>query len=160
MGVIIEPYVGISFYGKTINFNMSQKDIIKIFGEKAPKINIDNIMGVIEEYRAGMILTYKNKKLADITFTSNVDLYINGIELFKGIEQESNTKDKVINKVEVLKKLEAHDIPTDEGKNGYMNFYKLGICIGGFGKRKIPEKILVTAFSEERIKFYEFFIKM
>jgi hypothetical protein len=146
MGVIIKPYVGIDFYGKNINFNMSQKEIRKIIGENAPKIEIDNIMEEIREYRSGMIFTYKNKKLLDITFTINVELNIFDIEIFK----EEN----------LLEKIKEHDSPTVEGKNGYMNFYKLGICIGGFGKRKIPEKKLVTAFCEERIKFYEFFIKM
>jgi acyl CoA:acetate/3-ketoacid CoA transferase alpha subunit len=31
-----------------------------------------------------------------------------------------------------------------------MNFYKLGICLGGFGKKRIPEKKLVTIFAENQ----------
>jgi hypothetical protein len=146
MSVILNPYKGIDFYGKEILFGMSQKDVRKITGEKSPKIEIDNIMEEIRELRSGMIFTYIDKKLIDITFTSNVDLIIHTIEVFK-----------CNNLIEELSKF---DSPTTEGKNGYINFYNLGISIGGFGKRKIPEKKLVSAFAKERIKFYEFFLKV
>jgi hypothetical protein len=145
MGVIIKPYIGIDYYGKTINFNTSQKEVRKIIGENAPKIEIDNIMEEIREQRSGMEFTYKNKKLVEISFSLNVELFINGIEMFI-----------IDNLIEELKK---YDEPI-EGKNGYCNFYKLGICIGGFGKKKIPEKKLVTAFCKERKNFYEMFLKM
>ncbi|MDR2904519.1 MAG: hypothetical protein LBU73_00985, partial [Helicobacteraceae bacterium] len=87
-----------------------------------------------------------NKELVDITFTLNVDLWINNIEVF--------------NNDNFLNEISKFDNPTPEGKNGYINFYGLGISIGGFGKKKIPEKKLVSAFSENQIKFYEFFLKV
>ena len=146
MAVIIEPYVGINLDGKIINFNMSQKEIRKITGENAPKIEIDNIMEEIREYRWGMVFRYINKKLVDIDFSLNVELVINGIEIFT----EKN----------LIEKLKEYDIPTEESKGGYMNFYKLGISIGGFGKRRIPEKRLVCAFCEERREFYETILKI
>jgi hypothetical protein len=58
MAVIIEPYTGINFYGKIINFNISQKEIRKIIGESASKIEIDNVMEEIREFRSGMVFTY------------------------------------------------------------------------------------------------------
>jgi Ca2+-binding EF-hand superfamily protein len=146
MSVILNSYKGINFYNKDILFGMTQKDVKKILEEDAPKIEIDNIMEEVREYRSGMILIYKNKELIDITFTLNVNLWINNIEVF--------------NNENFLDEISKFDNPTPEGKNGYINFYDLGISIGGFGKRKIPEKKLVSAFSKNRIKFYEFFLKM
>jgi hypothetical protein len=146
MAVIIKPYVGIEDDDKIINFKMSRKEIGKILGEKAFKIEIDNIMKETREHRRAMVYKYEKGKLVDITFTANVNLIINGLNIF--------TED------EIIEKLKKFDNPTAEGKNGYMNFYKLGICLGGFGKKKIPEKKLVRAFCEERIKFQEFFIRM
>ena len=144
MAVILEPYIGINFYGKIINFNMSQKEVRKITGENAPKVEIDNIMEEIREYRSGIIFIYINKKLVDIIFSLHVELFINGIEVFKS----SN----------LIEELKQYDEQAEE-TNTYSNFYKLGISVGGFGKRKIPEKKLVTAFCKDRIKFYEMYLK-
>ena len=48
-------------------------------------------------------------------------------------------------------KLSEFDRPTaDDGK--IMNFYKLGISLGGFGRKRIPEKKLVTVFAENQKK--------
>jgi hypothetical protein len=146
MGVIIYPYKGINFYTKDIFYGMTQEEVKNILGEDAPKIEIDNIMEETREYRSGMIFTYINNELIDITFTVNVDLWIDNIEVF--------------NDKNFLSTISNFDTPTSEGKNGYINFYGLGISIGGFGKRKIPEKKLVTAFSKSRIKFYEFLLKI
>ncbi|WP_431427163.1 hypothetical protein ACRASQ_14340 [Bacteroides hominis] len=146
MSIILKPYKGILFYGIEINFGISQKDVNNLLGEKAPKIEIDNIMKEVREQRSGMIFCYINKKLSDITFSMNANLYINDIEVF-------NTND-------LLENLSKIDDPTPEAKNGYVNFYKLGISIGGFGKRKIPEKRIVTAFCKSRVEFYNFFLKV
>jgi hypothetical protein len=153
MAVIIKPYVGIEDDGREINFNMTQKEVEKVLGEKAFKIEIDNIMNETREHRRACIYIYIKRKLVDITFTANNDLIINGIELFKEI-------DELTNKEEIVKKLKEIDTTAAEGTNGYMNFYKLGICLGGFGKKKIPEKKLVIVFCKDRIKFQEIFIRM
>jgi hypothetical protein len=153
MAVIIKPYVGIEDDGREINFNMTQKEVEKVLGEKAFKIEIDNIMNETREHRRACIYKYIKRKLVDITFTANNDLIINGIELFKEI-------DELTNKEKIVKNLKEIDTTAAEGRNGYMNFYKLGICLGGFGKKKIPEKKLVRVFCKDRIKFQEFFIKM
>ena len=146
MSVILNPYKGINFYNNDILFGMTQKDVKKILKENAPKIEIDHIMEEIREYRLGMIFTFIEKKLSDITFSLHVDLHFEGINIF---ENEH-----------VISELSKYDTPTSESKGGYINFYKLGISLGGFGKRKIPEKKLATAFSRERIKFYESLLKV
>lgn len=146
MSVIIRPYKGILFYGIEINFGMSRKDVNNAIGEEAPKIEIDNIMKEVRELRSGMTFIYIDGKLVDIAFTTSVDLYINEIEVF--------------NTVNLLETLSNIDTPTLESGNGYTNFYKLGVSIGGFGIRKIPEKKLVVAFCKSRISFYKFFLKV
>jgi len=146
MSVIIQPLTGIINDGKEIKFGITQKELKKILGE-APKIEIDNIMDEIREYRLGMIFTFIEKKLSDITFSLHVDdLCFESINIF---QDES-----------VISKLSQYDTPTQESKGGYINFYELGISLGGFGKRKIPEKKLVTVFPKERTRFYECFLKV
>jgi hypothetical protein len=143
LAVILEPYTGINYNGKMINFNMTQKEVKIITGEESPKIEIDNIMKEINEYRSGMIFTYINNKLAEITFSLHVELFIKGIEIFKSE-----------NLIEELKKYDEQA----EGTSAYSNFYKLGISVGGFGKKKIPEKKLIIAFCKDRMEWYKLFI--
>ena len=145
--ITIRPYEGIIIDSVDVNFGMSQKEIKRIFREEAPRIEIDNIMEEIREYRCGMIFTYTKKKLLmDITATLHVELYYKDIDIF-------NTES-------VIEKLSLLDTPTPEAKNGYINFYGLGISMGGFGKRKIPEKKIVTIFPKDRIKFYEITLRV
>jgi hypothetical protein len=55
------------------------------------------------------------------------------LELPQGID--------IFNDGEAVSKLSRFDVPTpDNGK--FMNFYKLGICLGGYGHKRIPEKKL------------------
>ena len=131
-------------YKLTFVDNGSKNDELTYIGGKSFLPN--NIMEEIREYRWGMVFRYINKKLVDIDFSLNVELVINGIEIFT---------EKYL-----IEKLKEYDIPTEESKGGYMNFYKLGISIGGFGKRRIPEKRLVCAFCEERREFYETILKI
>jgi hypothetical protein len=145
MKVTIEPYKGILFGDKDLHFGISQKILKKELGEAA-KIEIDNIMNEVREYRSGMVFTFIGKKLNDITVSRHVELYFENIRLF---DNEN-----------VISELSNYDTPTLESKGGYMNFYKLGISLGGFGKRKIPEKRLVCIFPEERKKFYEIILRM
>ena len=152
MAIIIKPYKGIVDNGKKINFDMTQKEVEKALGYKAAKIEIDNIMEETREIRYACIYRYINKKLVDIQFNLNNNLMIKEIELF-------NEKDETVNKEEIIKKLKEIDTSSEESKDGYINFYKLGINLGGFGKKKIPEKMLVIAFSKERINFYKRFLK-
>lgn len=41
-----------------------------------------------------------------------------------------------------------------------MNFYKLGIMLGGFGKRKIPEKKLAFLYPQKEKDFFESMYKI
>ena len=143
----IRPYEGITIGSVDVNFGMSQKEVKRILKEEAPRIEIDNIMEEIREMRWGMIFTYTKKQLLmGIRATLNVELYYEDIDIF-------NTEG-------VIDKLSLFDSPTPEAQNGYINFYGLGISMGGFGKRKIPEKKLVSIFPKDRVRFYEFFLKM
>ncbi len=130
---------------KEINYGITQKEIKKILGE-AGRIEIDNIMDEIREYRLGMIFTFIEKKLKDITFSSHVELYYESVNIF----ESDNT----------ILELSNYDTPTQESKGGYINFYKIGVSLGGFGKKKIPEKKLVCTFSKDRKNFYEILLKV
>lgn len=41
----------------------------------------------------------------------------------------------------------------------YILFRKLGICIGGMLKRKIPEGKIVNVFAKDKLEFFEFVVK-
>ncbi|MDR2904778.1 MAG: hypothetical protein LBU73_02340 [Helicobacteraceae bacterium] len=144
-GVIIQPLIGIIDDNREIKFGISQNDLKAILG-KPFRVIIDNILNQTKEIRSSSEFIFEKKKLVNIDFFPNVDLFINNINLF---ETEN-----------VIEKLSEFDFPTKEWKNGYINFYNLGISMGGFGKRKIPEKKVIRIFSKERIQFYEFFLKV
>jgi hypothetical protein len=74
----------------------------------------------------------------DIPLQESLKVYYEGID--------------ILHDKESVMKLSEYDTPTtDDGK--FMNFYKLGICLGGFGKKRIPEKKLVTFFAENQNDF-------
>jgi hypothetical protein len=74
-------------------------------------------------------------KSIDIPLQKSLKVYYEGID--------------ILHDTETVMKLSEYDIPTaDDGK--YMNFYELGICLGGFGRKRIPEKKIVTLFPESQ----------
>ncbi len=145
MKTIIMPYKGVMIGEKEVSYGITQKEIKKVLGE-AGRIEIDNIMDEVREYRLGMVFTFIENKLKDIAFSLHVELYYEDINIF-----ESDN---------AILELSSYDTPTPESKGGYINFYKIGISLGGFGKKKIPEKKLACAFSKDRKSFYEILLKV
>lgn len=148
MNYTIYPFEGIN----EIKFNMNQKDIKKLIG-KADNIICDNIMGEIREERKGVVLVYIKSKLIDIHFENR---------FFH--EKENNLFLEEINfnySLDVLRDLRnlKNSNPSKE-KNGYINFYGLGICLAGFGKRKIPEGKIVYVYPRTRIESYKRFLEL
>ena len=39
----------------------------------------------------------------------------------------------------------------------YINFRTLGVCVGGFSKKKIPEGKLVIAYAKDKISFFDYY---
>lgn len=140
MIVYIKPKVGILCDEVLVKFGMTRQSVEKAFGVEPAVIEIDNVMGEVRERRFGMIFTFEKNKLLYIEISLNVQLRYKNIDIFNAL-----------NTVELLSK---YDTPTlNIGK--YMNFYKLGIMLGGFGKRKIPEKKLVFVYPQKKKGFFE-----
>lgn len=139
MIVNIKPRVGIICDEVLIKYGMTRQSIQEAFGIEPAIVEIDNVMEEIRERRFGMVFTYEKGKLIHIEVSLNVKLMYKEIDIF-GLS----------NSVELLSK---YDIPTSNvGK--YMNFYKLGIMLGGFGKRKIPEKKLAYLYPQKEKDFF------
>lgn len=124
-------------------FEKTQKEIIEQFGE-ASKVEIDNIMGIITEFRNAQELIYdkigNNYILNKVICSKDTTPIIENYDIFGlGLEK--------------LKEIDPNFV---EGKH-YTTFKTLGISLGGFGKKKIPEKRLLIAFSREKLDFFEDF---
>jgi hypothetical protein len=138
MKVEIKPNEGIN----DIKFGITQNQLEQIMG-KPPKAEIDNIMEEVREMRQGMIFRFVPDTLKDIVISKHVDAWVHGIDIF--------------NTANLINLLSAYDEPTKE-TDGYVNFYGLGLSVGGFGKKKIPEGKLVTVFAPDRKQYYEYFL--
>ncbi|GIZ14392.1 hypothetical protein [Capnocytophaga catalasegens] len=124
-------------------FEKTQKEIIEQFGE-ASRVEIDNIMGRITEFRNAQELIYdkigNNYILNQVICLKDTTPIIENYDIFSlGLEK--------------LKEIDPNFV---EGKH-YTTFRTLGISLGGFGKKKIPEKRLLIAFSREKLDFFEDF---
>lgn len=133
----IKPYLSVNnfFFGK------KQAEIKKLCG--APfSVKIDNIQEIIVESREACELVYEEKKLAYITLNKHVIPVVRGIKIFEeGALEQLMLMDK------------DHLIGLQ-----YSIFRSLGVCVGGLGKKKIPEGRIVNAFAKEKIEFFEFFV--
>ena len=137
---IIIPLKGVMFKGKEISFGMSRKDVETILGKPAG-YEVNNLIDLTWEPRDGTTFFYGKEGLQsiDIPLQKTQKVYYEGIDILY---------DK-----DVVLKLSEYDTPTaDDGK--FMNFYKLGICLGGFGRKRIPEKKLVTVFAENQKEMF------
>jgi hypothetical protein len=138
--IIIKSLKGIMFKGKEISFGMSQEDVENILGKPAG-YEVNNLINLTWEPRDGTTFFYGKDGLqsVDIPLQATLKVYYEGIDIL-------HDKESVL-------KLSKYDIPTAaDGK--YMNFYKLGICLGGFGRKRIPEKKLVTVFAENQKEMF------
>jgi hypothetical protein len=120
--IVIKPLVGVIFKGKEINFGMTQKEVESLLGQPAT-FKVNNLTNQIHEPRDGTIFIYKCEELfsIEVPIGSGIKIFYKNVDIL-------NDKDTISN-------LSEYDIPTpNNGK--YMNFYKLGILLGGFGKKK------------------------
>jgi hypothetical protein len=138
--IIIKPLSGLLFKGKEISFGMSQQDVENVLG-KPTSYEVNNLIDLTWEPRDGATFFYGKNGLqsVDIPLQKSLKVYYNDIDIL-------HDKESVL-------KLSEYDTPTaNDGQ--YMNFYKLGICLGGFGRKRIPEKKLVTVFAENRTEMF------
>jgi hypothetical protein len=148
--IIIKPYTGVTYTGKEITFGMRQKEVENKLGETGRFEVINLIETVVERQNGGSLFYYKYIKPYEYGKEE-----LTHIDVFAGKGMTILYKDiDILNDKEAVLKLKEYDTPTpDNGK--FMNFYKLGICLGGFGKKRIPEKKLVTVFAGSEIEMFK-----
>ncbi|MDR1315866.1 MAG: hypothetical protein LBK13_03235 [Spirochaetales bacterium] len=153
--VHIKPLEGFLFKNKEIKFGMSQREIENLL-EKPEEFEVSNLSKGITESRDA----------ADFFYWFQGDYIINyGIEQLRSLDVPLESgirifyKDiDILNDEEAVSKLSQYDTPTaDDGK--YMNFYELGICLGGYGRKKLFRGKIVTLFSRVDIKYFEILYK-
>ncbi len=142
----IIPFVSVG----EIKFGMTKEEVFELMGEANYLIN-DLIMNEVRACYDDFVLVFIRKRLVDFRFSSetnleNVKIFINNIDLV-------NTN----NIINVLSSL-SNSKPSEEVK-GYINFYGLGICLGGFGKRKINSGKEIRVFSKGRLGYYKIFLE-
>lgn len=135
----ITPFVGVN----EVKFGMSHDGVKELLGE-ASKIEIDNIMQMTYEYRDASVYQYRSGKLVSVVCNKHTTPMIHEMPIF-----DAET-------LEFLK--EKYPNFTEEKR--YIAFWELGICVGGFGKKKIPEGKLAIAFAQSEKEFYESFVEV
>ena len=132
----ITPYASVNEY----IFGLSPKKIRKSCGEPY-RIVIDNIMENLTEEREACSLVYEENKLASILINKHAEPRVNGISIYsEGAIAELMTLDN-----------------DHLAGARYINFRTLGLCIGGFSKKRIPEGRLVIAYAKDKVSYFDFF---
>lgn len=133
----IEPFKGVDNF----IFGESQSKIQEIFGESS-EVKINNIMKNMRELREGKALVYKKEgkdfKLDHIICFKDMRPFIGDLDIFEvGLDPLKNMDPKYI-----------------EGDQ-YITFPSIGVCIGGLGKKKIPEKRILIAFRKKSLEHFK-----
>jgi hypothetical protein len=140
MDIYIHPYEGVNQY----RFGMTRKEVEKLTG-KPSQTEVNKIMQEVYEHRNGITLVFEENKLEAILIHKGLSAFLNEKNLM-AIDNES-----------VVSLLKSLDEQAQETKSHLLSL-KFGICLGGFGKKRIPEGKLIIVFSENRKEFYEDYI--
>ncbi|WP_322922284.1 hypothetical protein [Paenibacillus campi] len=135
------PYESVDDY----QFGSKQTQIAKAVG-KPENVENDKIMQEIREIRANITCTYVDKKLVDIIIVKGGQLQVGNIDIFADphpVQQLEQTYQAVYN-----------------SKGTYVLFAELGLCLGGFTGKKVPEGQIAICFAKERLDFYEIYLDM
>ncbi len=135
------PYEGVDAY----IFGSKQAQINKAIG-KAPVVEKDDIMEEIREIRGNITCTYIEKKLADVIIVKGGGLQVDDIHIFTDAD--------------AVEKLEQTYTATRNSKGTYVLFAELGLCLGGFTGKKVPEGQIAICFAHDRLDFYEIYLEM
>jgi len=128
----ILPYEGAA----PILFGMTPAQVEAILGKPQDKF-IDFLQRNVE-IRENISIKYNKKGLTnEITFSPGTDVILNEINIFKDRE--------------MLSKLALLD--THEDSMGFKTFFKLGVSLTGFSKKK--ESKTISVFSKEMKKYFE-----
>lgn len=136
----ITPYEGVD----NIKFEMLSPEIRVILGEPV-KVEINNIRKEVTEQMQGMVLRYKQDKLADIEISKHVPLKLMGIDIF-------GDPNSVIKLKELSK--EIIEVKSD------INFVDLGVLLSGFTGKKPKKDKFALAYSKARFEFYKIYMSV
>jgi hypothetical protein len=135
MNLDIRPYKGLG----PIGFGMTREQVAAELG-KSEKTD-DKVVYVVET-RHNMECQYLQGELFNISVFDADSLHYSVRYKEYEIFREKN----------ILELLSKEDPPAKE-KNGYINFYKLGFALGGFGKRKLKEgRVIVLVPDRETLE--------
>lgn len=137
----LEPFVGVG----AARFGMTQAQVAQALGAPDSE-KMKNARRVIEEARAGVSFEYwleDDRTLGAVCIPKQGSITYDGVDLMNG-------KDGVA-------RLKAADATwKDHGQ--YMQFPELGVLLGGFGKRRIPEGKLIIVYARARARVYTLFV--
>ena len=95
----------------------------------------DEPMNQFCERRGSVEVTYEDGRLVQVTLGLGSSLLIDGVDLFA-------------DPTALARLCAAHANGKEQG--GFVNFPELGVCLGGFGKRRIPEGRIVIVYAREQ----------
>jgi len=130
----IVPFVSVG----PLRFGMNRQQVKAQWGDP-DKEEDDDIIGEIRLSWRGVVCRFEPRALKSVAISSPVRVTALGIDIFA---QK--------NALAALSKLD----PDTEDGGSYANFPKLGICLGGFGKRRIREGKVVFAYDRSKREFF------
>lgn len=138
----IHPFLGVGPY----LLGSSRAEVEAKHGV-APHVEINDIVGRTKETRDGLVLHFRADALESIRPAAPGSvLRWNGVDLMS----DPGTLAHVATASELV-----------EGASGrYVLAPDLGLALGGFGAKRIPEKRMVIVFGRERLGYYRSFIDM
>lgn len=139
MSFDIVPYESVG----PLRFGMTRRQVIARLGACDEEVD-DDIMEEIRLSWPGLVCYFQPKSLVAVLFSTPLNVTLSGLSLFAvpGL----------------LNQLAALD-PAMDDAGQYANCPALGVCLGGFGRRRIPEGKLVQIYAASQAKFYEGFIR-
>jgi len=134
----IKPYKGVG----AVKFGMTPDEVQAVLGEP-DQTQENSPMEQYHELRNGVehIYDLKKRKLVAVHYPKDSEVHYEGADIFttKGI-------------VETMK--EADGEPDEAG--AYLNLPNLGVCLAGFGKRRIKEGKIVMVYNRTKKVMYGF----
>jgi hypothetical protein len=134
---VLEPFVGVG----AVRFGMTRAQVAKALGAPG-KVNDNDIVRKIDEIRDGVVFEYwydDKRTLGAMALPKQASITFEGLDIMKGAD--------------ALAALKRAD-PTWKDHGQYLHFPALGVLLGGFGKRRIPEGKLVIVYGRSRASFY------
>jgi hypothetical protein len=130
---LILPYLSAGPY----RFGASPSDCAAIVGPPE-QVREKRALGRLLEKRGLIEAVYEGEVLVQVELREGVPVELEGLDLFGDPK--------------ALAKLRAAHSDATELKQ-FINFPALGVCLGGFGKRKLPEGRLVFAYARSKAHY-------